>query len=190
MTDLRNNTRTTDNKFLDEKIAVRMHMLRRHHTTGAKVFDCCQGAGLIWSTIRQTFEVESYWGVDLKVRKGRVAMDSVAVLQRPLADNVIDIDTYGEPWTHFLAALPNVQRPTTFFLTWTSLCSLTMSNLVKQFVFGGQLQMPSSLFGKLWDYANAYLLTAPVQYGLEIVECVESVNKTPSRYIGMHVRPK
>lgn len=190
MTDLSPDDRRTDNKAMAEKLAVRLHFLRKYHADNAKVFDCCQGAGLIWKKIRQDLEVKSYWGVDLKVRKGRVAMNSVEVLRRKLTDNVIDVDTYGEPWEHWLTMLPNITQPTTIFLTWTSLCSLGMSNVVKQFVFGGQLQMPPSLYGKLWDYANALLLTAPERHGLEIVECMESINKTPSRYIGIHVRPK
>lgn len=190
MTDLRPDDRSTDNKAMAEKLAIRLHFLRKYHSGNAKVFDCCQGACLIWSTIRKDIDVKSYWGVDLKVRKGRVSMNSVEVLRRKLTDNVIDVDTYGEPWEHWLTMLPNISQPTSIFLTWTSLCSLGMSNIVKQFVFGGQLQMPPSLYGKLWDYANASLLTAPERHGLEIVECMESVNKTPSRYIGIHVRPK
>lgn len=190
MTDLTGDTRLTDNKCMAEKIAVRLHFLRKYHVGNAKVFDACQGAGLIWKNIRQEFDVKSYWGVDLKAQKGRVAMDSVDVLRRKIVDNVIDVDTYGEPWQHWLTMLPNISQPTTIYLTWPSLCSINMSSIVKQFVFGGQLQMPPSLFGKLWDHANACLLTAPERHGLEIVECMESVNKTPSRYIGIHVRPR
>lgn len=179
-----------DNKGLAEKIALRMHFLQRYHEADAKVFDCCQGAGLVWKNIRLEVAVKSYWGVDLKPRKGKLTLNSIGVLSRKLSDNVIDIDTYGEPWEHWLTMLRNVNQPTTVFLTWTSLCEMGMSNRVKQFVFGGQLQMPPSLYGKLWDYANAYLLTAPERHGLEIVECMESVNKTQSRYIGIHIRPR
>ena len=189
MTDLTGDSRKTDNKCLAEKIAVRKHFLRKFHPDNAKVFDCCQGAGLIWKTIRQEIPVDSYWGVDLKARAGRVAMDSVGILRRKLTDNVIDVDTYGEPWEHWLTMLPNVKQPTTVFLTWTSLCSINMSTIVKQYVFGGQLQMPPSLYGKLWDYANAYLLTAPERHGLEVGACMESVNKTPSLSIVIHIRP-
>ena len=190
LTDLTGDSRKTDNKYLAEKVALRTYFLRKYHQDNAKVFDCCQGAGLIWKTIRKEFKVASYWGVDLKARPGRVAMNSVDVLNRKLTDNVIDVDTYGEPWQHWLTMLPNIVQPTTVYLTWTSLCSINMSSIVKRHVFGGELRMPSSLFGKLWDYANATLLTAPEQHGLEIVECMETVNKTPSRYIGIHVRPK
>jgi hypothetical protein len=182
--------KSTDNRCLAEKIAVRKHFLRKFHPDNAKVFACCQGTGLIWKTIRRDFQVASYWGVDLKASAGRVAMDSVSVLRRKLTDNVIDVDTYGEPWEHWLTMLPNVTQPTSVFLTWSSMCSINMSTIVKQHVFGGELHMPKSLYGKLWDYANAYLLTAPEQHGLEIVECMESLNKTPSRYIGIHIRPK
>lgn len=179
-----------DNKGLSEKVAVRMHFVRKFHQGNAKVFDACQGAGLVWKEIRSRIDVKSYWGVDLKPASGRITMNSLDVLSKPIKDNVIDVDTYGEPWEHWLKMLPNINQPTSVFLTWTSLCMMGMSTVVKQHVFGGQLQMPPSLYGKLWDYANAMLLTAPERYGLEIVECMESVNKTPSRYIGIHVRPK
>ena len=178
-----------DNRGLDEKIALRMHFLRKYHSGDARVFDCCQGAGLVWRNIRESFPVKSYWGVDIKPRKGKLTLDSLNVVRKKLADNVIDVDTYGEPWEHWLLMLPNIVQPTTIFLTWTSLCAMGMSTVVKQEVFGGQLQMPPSLYGKLWDYANAYLLTRPESHGLEIVECQESVNDSETRYIGVHVRP-
>lgn len=179
----------TDNKNMAQKTAVRLHFLRKYHADDARVFDCCQGAGLIWKTIRQEFEVASYWGVDVKTRPGGLKMDSVKVLEQGVKDNVIDIDTYGEPWAHWLKLLPKVNQPTTVFLTWTSMCSLNMSDVAKQFVFGGQLKMPPTLFGRLWDYANQALLAAPMQFGLQVVECQESVNETTTRYIGMHIKP-
>ncbi len=178
-----------DNKFIAEKIAVRLHFLKKYHSDGARVFDCCQGAGLVWKHIRDTHHVASYWGVDVKPRKGQITMNSLTVLGNSLKDNVIDVDTYGEPWEHWLKMLPNITQPTTVFLTWTTLCLMGMSTAAKRFVFGGDLQMPPSLYGKLWDYANACLLAAPEQYGLEIVECCECTNTSATRYIGVHLRP-
>jgi hypothetical protein len=182
-------SRMTDNKNMAQKTAVRLHFLRRYHTGDARVFDCCQGSGLIWKAIRKEFEVSRYWGVDLKTRPGGLKMDSVKVLSQGVKDNVIDVDTYGEPWAHWLELLPRVKEPTTVFLTWTSMCSLNMSDVAKKFVFGGQLRMPPTLFGRLWDYANQSLLAAPIQFGLRVIECQESVNDTSTRYIGIHLRP-
>lgn len=179
-----------DNKSLAEKVAVRLHFVRKYHSDDARVFDCCQGAGLVWKNVKESVELKSYWGVDLKPRSGKISMNSLEVLGRKLRDNVIDVDTYGEPWEHWLKMLPNITQPTSVFLTWTSLCMMGMSNVVKQYVFGGQLQMPPTLYGKLWGYANACLLTAPERHGLEIVECMEPICKSPSRYIGIHLRPK
>lgn len=180
----------TDNASQTSKLALRLHFLRRYHTTDSRVFDCCQGAGLIWKGVRAEFPVTSYFGVDLKAKPGRIVIDSVKVLKQGVSANVIDVDTYGEPWTHWLELLPHVKEPTSVFLTCGSINPLSMSHVASNYVFGGKLKMPPTLFGKLWGYANQCLLTAPTRFGLDIVECVEAVSKNKTRYIGMHIVPK
>jgi len=109
----------TDNANLPSKLELRRHMLRRHHADGdIRVFDCCQGSGVIWQKLRQEFKVKSYWGVDVKPKPGRLKIDSRRVVCQPdLRCNVIDIDTYGMPWDHWIGLLPNIVEPTTVFLT-------------------------------------------------------------------------
>jgi hypothetical protein len=112
-------TTKTDNAHLASKLLLRRHMLERHHADGdIRVFDCCQGSGVIWDSLRREFDVRSYWGVDVKPKKGRLKIDSRKVVAQPgLKANVVDIDTYGMPWEHWIGLLPNIEEPTTVFLT-------------------------------------------------------------------------
>jgi hypothetical protein len=109
----------TDNANLASKLELRRHMLRRHHADGdIRVFDCCQGSGVLWGKLRTEFPVTSYWGVDVKPKRGRLKIDSRRVVCQPgLRSNVIDIDTYGMPWDHWVGLLPTIAEPTTVFLT-------------------------------------------------------------------------
>jgi hypothetical protein len=92
----------TDNHDPRAKLELRRYFLRKYHGDGlARVLDCCQGSGLLWGTLRQEFECESYWGLDLKRKPGRLSIDSSRVLAQPgWPQDVIDIDTYGSPWKH------------------------------------------------------------------------------------------
>lgn len=106
-----------DNHNAHAKLELRRYFLRKypgpHH-----VLDCCQGEAVLWNRLREEFAIDSYWGVDLKRKKGRLKIDSTRILAQPgWIQNVIDIDTYGSPWKHWQAMLPNVSRPTTVFLT-------------------------------------------------------------------------
>lgn len=184
------NSKKTDNASHSGKMSLRLHFLRKYHEDNARVFDCCQGAGLVWLSVRKEFQVKSYFGVDLKAKSGRIAIDSIKVLQQGVDANVIDVDTYGEPWTHWLELLKHIKEPTTVYLTMGSVSKLAMSHVASKYVFGKTLKMPPTLFAKLWDYANQVLLTAPENFGLEIVECQEALSKSNTRYVGMHVRPE
>ena len=185
----RGGTRETNNKGLTEKVALRRHFLRKYHADEAKVLDCCQGTGQIWKNLRTEFELKSYLGIDIKDGLSRVTMDSTRFLTLKFRENVIDVDTYGEPWKHWLNLLPNVRQPTTVFLTVAAMCSMQMSIDVRLAVFGKDLQMPQSLFASLWPYAIQSLLWMPTKHGLEVVECLESVNDHATRYLGIHIRP-
>ena len=108
----------TDNSNLAAKLALRRWFLDRFHAGRAfSVFDACQGSGLIWSELAKSYEFE-YWGVDTKRSPGRLAVDSRRILSLPgIGADVVDIDTYGSPWRHWMMLLPNVIRPASVFLT-------------------------------------------------------------------------
>lgn len=107
----------TDNKDPAAKLELRRHFLRTYHARGpVHVLDCCQATGFLWRTLRAEFAVTSYWGLDLKPKKGRLQLDSVRVLQqRGWNQNVVDVDTYGSPWKHWAALLPNITQPKMHF---------------------------------------------------------------------------
>ena len=112
----------SDNSNFLVKLELRRRFLRQYHSTGANVFDCCQGSGKIWGTLRQEFTLEAYWGVDLEPKAGRLKIDSTRILAAPgWPFDVIDIDTYGKPWAQWEALLPHVTRPTSVIMTWGQL---------------------------------------------------------------------
>lgn len=90
----------TDNKDPSAKLELRRYFLRKYHAgEPIHVLDCCQATGFLWRTLRQEFPIASYWGLDLKPKKGRLQIDSTRVLeQNGWKQNVVDVDTYGSPW--------------------------------------------------------------------------------------------
>lgn len=193
-----NQTKKTDNSRLPEKLALRRYFLRRvfASATSAYVFDACQGSGVLWSALRKEFPVR-YWGVDQKRKAGRLAINSVRVLEQPGWDfDVVDIDTYGSPWKHWLALLPRVRKRTTVFLT---------IGVVK--IFGGgadtavlklaglnfrTLKLPPSFGGKLADYLLDHVLAEPYRHGLRIEHLAEAevLGRSNMRYIGVTLEPE
>jgi len=188
----------TDNARIETKLELRRHFLRKYHAEGpVLVFDACQGSGLIWRTLRKEFRVDRYWGVDVKPKAGRVRADSTRILAQPgLVENVIDVDTYGEPWAHYFALLPNVTQPTTVFLTASVgagmgqygrvvLEALGLGKLARNLPPG--FQSKSRLGRLLIDYC----LTLPAASArLHIVELAEGLPASVgARYFGARLEP-
>ena len=182
-------TAKTDNHDPRAKLKLRRYFLRKYHADDPPdVLDCCQGGGVLWQTLRRAFEVRSYWGVDVKPKKGRLKIDSVRILAQPgWPQNVVDIDTYGSPWKHWNAMMPNVSRPTTIFLTigqWqmgtdkTILSALGVNNL----------RIPAGIAIKLHEIAVTYCFTRPC-VNCTITECVEAVSDGLARYFGVRLEP-
>jgi len=183
----------TDNHNPRAKLLLRQHFLEKYHGDGgATVLDCCQGGALMWSTLRNTHAIKSYWGVDVKPKKGRLKIDSVRVLQQGVSQNVIDIDTYGSPWKHWFAILPNITHPVTVFLTIGRVIlaagGRSLSGIEKDL-----MHLPPSTppgFGpKLGDMAIDYALAKGADYAT-LTEAVESVSIGNARYIGVRLEPK
>jgi hypothetical protein len=181
----------TDNKDPAAKLELRRHFLRTYHEDKPpRVFDCCQATGFLWQTLRSEFPVANYWGVDVKEKKGRLKIDSVRVLEQPgLNADVVDVDTYGSPWKHWAALLPNIKQPTTVFLT-IGQVSMGTDCLIPAALGLGDLPVPPGIALKLHDMALAHLLGAADRHGLKIVECKEAIGgPANARYIGVHLRP-
>lgn len=195
-----------DNAYLAHKLALRRYFLDKYHKNPPHVFDCCQGSQVIWTQLKSEYELKSYFGVDLKPRKGRLTIDSVRILDQPGWNfDVIDCDTYGSPFKHWNALLGQLQKPTTVFLT----IGQGMSN----FVLTGYLEV-RAIFGSTvsrrgtnWVTANGnpisprFLSTALSvatdvlirRHGhpVAITECVEALAKGgTARYIGVRIEPQ
>ncbi|MGD1275682.1 MAG: hypothetical protein ABR964_00490 [Tepidisphaeraceae bacterium] len=184
----------TDNTNLAAKLELRRHFLRKYHCTGrTEVLDCCQGDGRIWSVLGAEFNC-GYWGVDIKPRKGRLKLDSVRILQQPgWPQTVIDIDTYGSPWKHWAAMLPNVVRPVTVFLT---IEATMFSGAVDRWALSAmglrlsRLRLPPTICGKLTDFSLRYCLALCYNRGIDIVEAAQMDCPGNARYIGVRLVPQ
>jgi len=188
----------TDSAHLTSKLTLRRHMLQRYHANGdIRVFDACQGEGVLWGRLRSEFPVAYYYGVDVKPKRGRLAIDSKRVVCQPgLNCNVIDIDTYGLPWDHWVALLPTIAEPTTVFLT-----AALASQKAHQKTGGSTL--PKSVKAVLgipadWDISKVFTdqlcriavghyLSMPAAGGYRVVEAWESTRGARARYIAARI---
>ena len=183
----------TDNHNPDAKLLLRKYFLEKYHADGsATVFNCCQGGGVMWNTIRKTHPVKSYWGVDLKEKKGRLKIDSIRILQQGLAQSVIDIDTYGSPWKHWFALLSKLNGPKTVFLTIGSTMFKGATDGAVLAALGcvfTRLKLPETFYGRLDEIGVNHALAMGADFAT-LREAVESVSTGNARYIGVRLEPK
>lgn len=188
------NQKKTDNADPTSKLLLRRYFLDTYHGENrCAVFDACQAGGLLWGVLRREYPNVRYWGVDIQKKSGRLAVDSVRILsQDNLPFDVIDVDTYGSPWSHWLAMLPNIKRPTTVFLTLGHVGGINdIGNDALKLMGVGDIlpKIPTSLRWKLAAWADTRMLSAAMSYGLEIIEAIESTAGPNARYIGVRLSP-
>jgi hypothetical protein len=183
----------TDNANPASKLELRRYMLRKYHVNGdIRVFECCQGSGLLWGQLQKEFVLTSRWGVDLKPKAGRLKIDSVKVLAQPgLNANVIDIDTYGAPWKHWAALLPNITEDTTVFLT-SGLVTMgggsTLSREARAAAGIPEDWNLSPVFtGWILEYSTSHLLTMGCG-DCTIEEVAESTRGKNARYFAVRIK--
>lgn len=186
----------TDNHHLGSKLALRRYFLDKYHAGGFfHVFDCCQGGGRVWKELRKSYQC-GYWGVDLKPAKGRLMVDSVRVLELGQFADVIDVDTYGSPWAHWRALLPNVSHDCTVFLTEGMVVMNGIGGSLAGEVLDAAglrfptLKPPPSLVRKaIADEAWRYTISeASRRHGLHVAEIVEALNPGgKARYFGVRL---
>lgn len=181
-----------DNGDLEAKLELRRYFLSKYHTGAEKprVLDCCQGSGVIWGRLRKEFELASYWGLDVKPKAGRLKIDSARVLAQPgWKENVIDVDTYGSPWKHWVGMQPNVERPLSVFLTIGQWQMGTDSKILEALGLG-RVRIPPGIAVKLHELAVRYLLTTGCTRYISIIEAKEVVSLGNARYLGIRIEPK
>lgn len=186
-----------DNSNLETKLELRRHFLRKYHADGSRVLDCCQGRGVIWRQLRSEFKIISYWGLDLKPRRGRLRADSRKLLaeRSGLREDIIDVDTYGSPWTHWLNLLPGVKKPTTVFLTDTSVANSEISRTITDALGLAGLNAPPFLLAKLRPLLAGWMLSFASRHNISIIECRAAhrcgmgVNRAIPAYFGVRIAP-
>jgi hypothetical protein len=159
------------------------------------VMDCCQGEGRIWTALRQEFSLDSYWGIDTKPKAGRLLVDSSRVLSQPgWRENVIDIDTYGEPWRHWLGVCRILDHPATVFLMVGYVPVNGGGSISKEakraLGLAGLQHLPNALVARVHDMATPYCLDR-ARTRLNIVElCEAEPHGRYARYLGVRLEPK
>lgn len=181
-----------DNHNSAAKLKLRRHFLRTFHlTTPPDVLDCFAGFSVMWGQLREEFTIAHYTGIELRKIPGRLRMDSLEYISRPdWQHDVIDLDAYGSPWKHLLAALPRIQRPTSIFLT---IGNAGLGGLDRQLIAaaGIPFDVPKGLHKGLTPYLTSIGLALPLRFGLSIESCLEALNPGGTcRYIGLHLRPR
>lgn len=180
----------TDNSNIDAKLTLRRHFLDLYPPKS--VFDCCQGDKKIWSNLLAHYPTK-YLGVDLKSKKGRLKIDSKRILGQAGWDyDVIDIDTYGSPWGHWVNVLKYSSGDVTVFLT---------IGLVK--IGGGSLSAEAmdwlglnkfqpkisfALAASCNDMSVSYGLDRSRLHGFGIELALEAPCSKNARYIGVRLK--
>lgn len=174
----------TDNAALEVKLELRRRFLREWKAP-IRVLDCCEGAGVIWARLRDEFPVQSHWGVDMEPRKGAVRVESARLLEVPGLDvTVVDIDTYGLPWCHYLTLVQyQAPRDMLVFLTVGSVMMFGMTPLAQEELRCLGLDRLSSslskhLAGRLREFAIPYVVYRAERHGWR-VEDAEIVRGGP-----------
>ncbi len=183
----------TDNGDLRAKLALRRWFLRRYHAeTPPIVLDCCQGAGLLWDRLRAEFDVR-YQGADVRPRRPGIKVDSVRLFDVPAWPyEVVDIDTWGEPWKHYERLCRTADHPVTVFLT---------VGLIRPNGFGANasayvrraMGVPRETPGALVANVATGMLDRLIWYPLgrlRLVQCIEAPAKGNARYLGLRLEPR
>src|SRR5580658_2138961 len=111
----------TDNASLKEKVDLRVDLCSRINGP-LRVLDLFAGEGRVWSGVKSVLEVSTYTPVDEAPRQPgtiKFVINSRTVKAFDVSRfNVIDIDTYGEPWEVFGAIAENIKPGSAIFLTY------------------------------------------------------------------------
>jgi hypothetical protein len=184
----------TDNHNPEAKLELRRHFLRQMVSDGVpiRVLDCFMGEGLLWRKLRSEFPIHSYWGVDLKPKKGRLQIDSSRILAQPgWAQNVVDLDAYGSPWNHWINLVQTSSGSVTVFLTIGMVRSAGGNYDHAILDLSGarfrRLKIPNTLGVKLSGTILPHALAFAESNGFDPVDIQEAFPQKNARYIGVRL---
>lgn len=184
----------TDNAHLASKLALRRSFLRDlklPRGVRPRVFDACQGSGVLWAHLRKDFDV-IYWGVDVKPKKGRLKLDSARVLEGTgWRYDVVDVDTYGQPWRHWAAIVRNAAGTITVFLTVGESSGprapLSHDGLVALGLEKLEDVLPYGIRHQLNRHALDSLIAMSYAHGWSVERFAESTPGPRARYFGVRM---
>lgn len=187
----------TDNYFLEPKLLLRRYFLKKYASdkNKLKIMDCCAVDRVIWSILMSEFQNVEYVGFDVKSEKRKAfRIDSTRILEQPSNYDVVDIDTYGEPWQHYFNLLKNnSSKDLIVFLTIGLIKAAggACSKLAKEYAFGSLANKIPNTIAAPYIFSNSNILLA------KAIECKYVINETQeafpqnnARYIGVKLTKK
>lgn len=181
----------TDNYYLEPKLLLRRYFLRKYFAgkDSIRVMDCCAGDRVIWRNLTAEFSNVEYVGFDVKCGKPKTfKIDSSRILEKPSFYDVVDIDTYGEPWAHYFNLLKNNKTKDLIVFFTIGLVRMSggaCSNLSKQYIFGNLSSKIPNTIAAPYIYKNAQILIEKaIDFQYVIEEMQEAFPQNNARYIG------
>jgi len=190
-----NSQTKTDNRRLDLKIQLRRQVLDLAGLGELRVLDLCCGEGLVWRRMRQHVKMKRYLGVDNKPRMPGVLrgdlLDDRFLEALPFHQfNVVDVDTYGEPWKPWRFLYEHLAQRTAVFLT-HGFASSPGGSEVSSFVrdrLGIPLAWNIPMNRELALFAAPYCLLSPSPAG--VIAKAWKISQQNVAYYGMICVPK
>ncbi len=158
----------TDNKSLDAKVQLRLKVLGAAALGELRILDLCAGEGEIWRAMRRHVKLSSYVPVDQAPRQAGTLVGDITDMRFLAAFdlsryNVMDVDTYGEPWVPWRFIFDRLAHKAAVFLTHGAVWSPGGANISK-FVLenlGIPLDWQIPMKRDLTLFAAPYLLLSP-----------------------------
>lgn len=129
-----------------------------------------------------------------KKKKGRLKVNSERVLAEAGWDfDVIDVDTYGQPWRHWEGIIKNGSRDVTVFLTIGMVAVGGGGNIQKETrdaifpKFESMPKPPPGLFVKFSGHIIIAMLYRAKEYGWRIVEATITEETRNVKYVGIRL---
>jgi hypothetical protein len=162
--------RKTNNSNLTLKIELRRTVLRAAGFPSLRILDLFAGGGEIWNPLCREFKTAAYMPCDVKPQMpGTLKANVTPLFVEALAGgnfNVVDIDTYGEPWEIWAAVASRLRRPAAIFLTHRVVGMGQTSHFALE-TMGIPRRWPVPVKPQLARFAGCYFLI-PSFAGLEV----------------------
>lgn len=176
----------TDNHNLHAKLELRRLMLRG--VGPLNVLDAFSGKDeAIWTVLRKELPVGHYLALDIKRKNRRVKMDSLRYLQAQKWDhNVIDLDAYGSPWSHWVEVLKKGRACTVFLTIGTSGMGKQSTDALR--AVGIPENTPTGIHRQISEIIVDYCLALCEKHGMVITSLMEALNPGGNaRYIAVRI---